>query len=55
MNAASFASSGARSNERHSRITSAIEASTCSAMSESTACINGWSARCFWNTLRCLA
>ena len=32
---------GARSNERHSRITSAIDASTCSAMSDSTACISG--------------
>ena len=29
-----------------------VEASTCSAMSESTARISGWSARCFWNTLR---
>ena len=41
IHAAAFASVGASSNARHSRITSAIDASTCSAMSASTLCING--------------
>jgi hypothetical protein len=41
MYAASALSCGARSNERHSRITSAVEASTCTAMSASTLRING--------------